>query len=792
MLEKGPRNFRLWKWNATIHRRPLFFFFLQFYLALGWFHVTYYIRTGGDTSTIHSHFGPKRSPFGQFSFCMAILHLVLTILAVIPLNSLREHFNAPSGRRLCEWSALSSCFLTLTVLVVERRGIQNNYGGSTILFWTTMVINALGFNHVGIPDTFITAMKLCMVPLWIDFLVATKIGFFNAINASIALSIIYFCSSFQLREYHMIFASLHHHNNENISFDFMQTILDSLKTADKVLQYQTEQLAREIDPRLSFRATSMFFFDKIYGSLIRLRYWYRSISLALTPADDWNERVDQVSFTEICQSVFVDIARNNLHCQSLFIDTTAEEILITAPNTLLKTIIFTLFEYIHQKDSKQDRVFRLSCSSTNGRGWKLSFECSHSRANNDEEEDESRGLQANDRQVRISNQHRHPQASSSIAAAAAAPLDIDRSDTTSIDTNFVGRMLNVIAGKHFGQKFDRFDDDRGQNNEVKVERIEVFLPQEMCTPPTQPTLPNIAMKYKPWLYLTQRLPELAGRTVLRDKLNQLLIPTNTVAVTSLARSQQEISAVILVTEDLLMFMKKTVVDYPDLVSCVDISHMSKCIIVVSDHDITQSDIETKYDLKVQFCVNSNVTTKELFQFVKEVSKFVHAYSTPMDLLLKEEEESVRTKDGHALDSSDQLLHWLIEIKRSLRGNSSEDRFLVLLEVRINLVRNWERSLQQNHSKTNDSQDAISSSSRQKSSRIALSSSAPSTQLASGDKTSRLFLSRSVEKHFQRKSKRAMALFISEFHGRLKKLREVHTQCMDAVSKFYAHYFLRVV
>lgn len=115
------------------------------------------------------------NPLSNLAFILCIVHAVLALVTFIPRGvvSLVAHFDSPSSKRLCEWSAVSSGFLSLVILSSQRKGINGNVGDSTLTFFSSILVNIAAFNHIGIPDLFLILGEMAMIPLWIVFFIWT-------------------------------------------------------------------------------------------------------------------------------------------------------------------------------------------------------------------------------------------------------------------------------------------------------------------------------------------------------------------------------------------------------------------------------------------------------------------------------------------------------------------------------------------------------------------------------------------------------------------------------------------
>lgn len=182
------KNYRVWKWNVLANIRPIFFFLIQLYLCTSWFQVRSSTKNDHENNTLIAF---DSNPLSNLAFILCIVHAVLALVTFIPRGvvSLVAHFDSPSSKRLCEWSAVSSGFLSLVILSSQRKGINGNVGDSTLTFFSSILVNIAAFNHIGIPDLFLILGELTMIPLWIIFFIWTVSLPFTCMPVSSSLSI---------------------------------------------------------------------------------------------------------------------------------------------------------------------------------------------------------------------------------------------------------------------------------------------------------------------------------------------------------------------------------------------------------------------------------------------------------------------------------------------------------------------------------------------------------------------------------------------------------------------------
>lgn len=184
------KNYRVWKWNVLANIRPVFFFFVQLYLCAGWYQVRFFTKSNHDNQAFFSF---DSNPLSNLAFILCIVHAIVAVVTFIPRGviSLIAHFDSPSSKRLCEWSSISSAFLTLVILIAERRGAHHNFADTALLFFASILVNITAFNHIGIPDLFLFLTEICMIPLWFVFL-AWSVSLQNLILNYLSLFIHYF------------------------------------------------------------------------------------------------------------------------------------------------------------------------------------------------------------------------------------------------------------------------------------------------------------------------------------------------------------------------------------------------------------------------------------------------------------------------------------------------------------------------------------------------------------------------------------------------------------------------
>lgn len=164
------RNYRVWKWEVLKNIRPVFLMLIQIYLATGWLQVRAYIK---DKKLHNRTSSPwDADPVSNLAFVLSLTHGVIGAFLFFQRLFVKyiSQLDSPTMKRLCEWSAVSSGFLTLVILSKERHAIVDGDTNSTLTAFCCILVNISAFNHIGVPDLFVVIMTLGMIPLWVSFL----------------------------------------------------------------------------------------------------------------------------------------------------------------------------------------------------------------------------------------------------------------------------------------------------------------------------------------------------------------------------------------------------------------------------------------------------------------------------------------------------------------------------------------------------------------------------------------------------------------------------------------------
>lgn len=580
-------TYDVWKYRILYNRRLIYFPLLSLILILSWSYI-YYIINEGILSL-------------QLAIVVPLIICIIHIIILISMftNWGRIIMNKAQGYRFCLWCGLSllltQCFLTVPTTV----NTTDKYVLSSFLSAISLTV----FHHLGVSQNVTLGFQVFLIILWSVNIWQWEIGSLVSITTFCCLLSLMLASIIQDYEMKRTFKL-----DTNVKVKQSDVTNVPIIEVTKALQILHENL-HELQSLLNkaniasayVQEENRWYWTPCFASLQESKYYcmaiYTAIRAEVLEKDTVLNHVNQFAFSRICEKLFVvyeSIAENSL---TLFLDDTASEVFITAPQGLFELVLFLLIQDAVCDPNPGICFIETECIED---AWYMNVTISIL------DDPLINSTEINSSFV-LGSTHDEPD---NPFLEGLLPI-VEKSK--SLNSSFSLRLADIICQKYFQSELTAPEPDYSPDSNLRILKRTFRLPEEgtsVIQGMSSAQYNRVAVRNH-WLFIEHVVGDEENVSYLKDKLAMLRVPLAFCPMYQLSKLTEKYRIAVISDSLLIKF---------HLQLRKDISSVALKLIVICDSKTTPEHFYQAYGVFVTSCISSRATMHEIFYCIQSVTR----------------------------------------------------------------------------------------------------------------------------------------------------------------------------
>jgi len=514
--------------------------------------------------------------------------------------------NKAQGYRFCIWCglslALNMCFLAIptTINTIERYVILSFLSGISVTI----------FHHLGVSQNITIAFQCFQIILWSINIWQWNIGALVSIvvfGSFMSLTIDTTTQDHELRRAFALDSKVKIKQSDVTDVPVLE-VTKALQTLHETL-HELQSLMNKANIASAYvQEESRWYWTPCFASLQESKYYCMALYTAMRTEslekDTILTQVNQFAFSRICEKLFViyeSIAESSL---TLFLDDTASEVFITAPQGLFELVLFLLIQDAVCDPNPGICFIETECIEDT---WYMSVTIST----------------LEDPLTNDVNSNTTPSNSFSLSSSSATQeisdnpflgdlLPIIEKESKN-NASFSLCLADLISQKYFNSKVNSPEPDLSPHPNLRILKRTFRLPEDgtSVVQGMSSAQYNRVTLRNHWLFIEHVVGDEDNISYLKEKLTMLRVPLAFCPMYQLSKLTEKYRIAVISDSVLMKF---------HLQLMKDVTAVALKLVVICDSNTTPNHFYNTYGIFVTACISSRAPIHEIFQCIQTVTR----------------------------------------------------------------------------------------------------------------------------------------------------------------------------